>query len=446
MYNSEKILVHSFNPVHFTQDYKSKSISMERAALLVHSGDNVYVSGNAASPTEFLRCLAKRKDELHDVSIYHLLLLGEDPLADDSLKGHIHHAAFFVGHAERDAVIKGRADYIPIFLSEIPAVISSGVKKMNVAYVMVSPPDEYGYMSLGVECAASKAAVDHGKVIIVQVNEFMPRTHGDTFIHISDVDYIVEHSQHLVELEIPEFTDVEHRIAQHIAPLIEDGSTLQLGIGGIPNAVLSELEGKKDLGIHTEMVSDGVLLAIEKGIVTNTRKSFHPKKAVATFVLGTRRLYEFVNDNPMFEFLPCDYTNNPFYIAQNEKMISINSAIEIDITGQVCADSMGPLIYSGFGGQLDFVRGASASKGGKAIIALPSTAKDGKLSRIVPFLKNGAGVVTTRGDVRYVVTEYGVASLFGKNLRERAKALISIAHPDFREELEREVFKRFGTL
>ncbi|MDD8016909.1 MAG: acetyl-CoA hydrolase/transferase C-terminal domain-containing protein [Bacteroidota bacterium] len=438
-------VVHSFNPTHFTQDYKSKSISMDRAALLVHSGDNVFVSGNAASPTEFLRQLAKRKDELKDVSIFHLLLLGEDPLADDSMRGHIHHAAFFVGHAEREAVIKGRADYIPIFLSEIPAVITSGVKIMNVVFVMVSPPDEYGYMSLGVECAASKAAVDYGKTIVVQVNEFMPRTHGDTFIHISDVDYIVEHSEHLVELEIPEFTDVEHRIAQHIAPLIEDGATLQLGIGGIPNAVLSELDGKKDLGIHTEMVSDGVLLAIEKGIVTNARKNFHPKKAVATFVLGTRRLYEFVNDNPMFEFLPADYTNNPFNIAQNEKMISINSAIEIDITGQVCADSMGPLIYSGFGGQLDFVRGASASKGGKAIIALPSTAKNGTVSRIVMYLKHGSGVVTTRGDVRYVVTEYGVASLFGKNLRERAKALISIAHPDFREELEKDVRIRFGT-
>ncbi len=443
-YNSD--IIHTFHPTHFTSDYNAKCISMEQAALFVQSGDNVFASGNAASPTEFMRQLAQRKDALKDVSIFHLLLLGEDPFADDSMKGHIHHAAFFVGQAEREAVSKGRADYIPIFLSDIPSVITSGAIPMDVVFVMVSPPDDYGYMSLGVECAASKAAVDYGKTIIVQVNEYMPRTHGDTFIHISDVDHIVEHSDHLVELEMPEFTDIEQRIAQHIAPLIEDGSTLQLGIGGIPNAVLSELEGKKDLGIHSEMVSDGVLRAIEKGIVTNARKNFHPKKAVATFVLGTRRLYEFVNDNPMFEFLPSDYTNNPFHIAQNEKMVSINSAIEIDITGQVCADSMGPLIYSGFGGQLDFVRGASASKGGKAIIALPSTAKNGTVSRIVPFLKHGAGVVTTRGDVRYVVTEYGVASLFGKNLRERAKALIAIAHPAFREELERDVRNRFGTL
>lgn len=437
--------VRVFQPKHFSQDFTSKSIPMERAALLVHSDDNVFVSGNAASPIAFLKTLALRKEELTNVSLYHLLLLGKDPLADESMKGHIRHVAFFVGRAEREAVIKGRADYIPIFLSEIPSVISRGIKPMNVVYVMVSPPDEYGYMSLGVECAASKVAVEYGKTVVAQVNTYMPRTHGDTFIHISDVDYIVEHSEPLIELEIPEYTEVEHRIAQHIAPLIDDGSTLQLGIGGIPNAVLSELEGKQNLGIHTEMVSDGVLCAIEKGIVTNMQKNFHPQKAVATFVLGTKRLYEFVNDNPMFEFLPCDYTNNPFYIAQNEKMVSINSAIEVDITGQVCADSMGPQIYSGFGGQLDFVRGASASKGGKAIIALPSTAKNGTLSRIVPFLKNGAGVVTTRGDVHYVVTEYGVASLFGKNLRERAKLLINIAHPDFRNELERDVCKRFGT-
>ncbi|MEW6062105.1 MAG: acetyl-CoA hydrolase/transferase C-terminal domain-containing protein [Bacteroidota bacterium] len=432
--------------INYSSEYASKCISMEQAASLVTSGDNVFLSGNAASPTDFLKVLAKRKEVLNSVSLYHLLLLGEDPLADESFKGHIQHAAFFVGQAERDAVMKGRADYIPIFLFEIPLVIASGAIPMDVVFVMVSPPDDYGFMSLGVECAASKAAVEYGKKVIVQVNEHMPRTHGDTFIHVSDVDFIVEHSQPLIELEMPEFTDVERRIAQYIAPLIEDGSTMQLGIGGIPNAVLSELEGKRNLGIHTEMVSDGVLKAIEKGIVTNAAKTFHPKKAVATFVLGTKRLYEFVNDNPMFEFLPSNYTNNPFHIAQNEKMVSINSAIEIDITGQVCADSVGPQIYSGFGGQLDFVRGSNASKGGKSIIALPSTAKNGTVSRITPYLRHGAGVVTTRGDVRYVVTEFGVASLFGKNLRQRAAALINIAHPSFREELEKEAYQRFGGL
>lgn len=434
----------SYPRINYANEYASKCIPMDQAASLVTSGDNVYISGNAASPTEFMKSLAKRKEVLNGVSIYHLLLMGEDPLSDDSFKGHIHHAAFFVGHAEREAVMKGRADYIPIFLSEIPQVITSGAIPMDVVFVMVSPPDDYGFMSLGVECASSKAAVEYGKKVIVQVNENMPRTHGDTFIHVSDVDFVVEFAHPLVELEIPEFTDVERRIAQYIAPLIEDGSTMQLGIGGIPNAVLTELEGKRDLGIHTEMVSDGVLKAIEKGIVTNAAKTFHPKKAVATFTLGTKRLYEFVNDNPMFEFLPSNYTNNPFLIAQNEKMVSINSAIEIDITGQVCADSVGPSIYSGFGGQLDFVRGANASKGGKAIIALPSTAKNGTVSRIASFLKHGAGVVTTRGDVRYVVTEFGVASLFGKNLRQRADALINIAHPSFRDELEREARLRYG--
>lgn len=434
----------SYPRINYSNEYASKCIPIDQAASLVTSGDNVFVSGNAASPIEFMKSLAKRKDVLNGVSIYHLLLLGEDPIADDSFKGHIQHSAFFVGQAERAAVMKGQADYIPIFLSEIPSVITSGAIPMDVVFVMVSPPDDYGFMSLGVECAASKAAVEYGKKVIVQVNENMPRTHGDTFIHVSDVDFIVELAQPLIELEIPEFTDVERRIAQYIAPLIEDGSTMQLGIGGIPNAVLSELTGKRDLGIHTEMVSDGVLHAIEKGIVTNAAKTLHPKKAIATFTLGSKRLYEFVNDNPMFEFLPSDYTNNPFIIARNDKMVSINSAIEIDITGQVCADSMGPLIFSGFGGQLDFVRGSSASKGGKAIIALPSTAKDGTLSRIVPVLKSGAGVVTTRGDVRYIVTEFGVASLFGKNLRQRAEALINIAHPAFREDLQKEVRIRYG--
>lgn len=434
----------SFPRINYTNEYASKCIPIDQAASLVTSGDNVFVSGNAASPTDFLKSLAKRKDVLNGVSVYHLLLLGEDPISDESFRDHIQHASFFVGHAERPAVMRGQSDYIPIFLSEVPSVISTGAIPMDVVYVMVSPPDDYGFMSLGVECAASKTAVEFGKKVIVQVNDLMPRTHGDTFVHVSDVDFIVELSTPLVELEIPEFTDVERRIAQYIAPLIEDGSTMQLGIGGIPNAVLSELEGKHDLGIHTEMVSDGMLNAIERGIVTNARKTIHHKKAVATFTLGTKRLYEFVNDNPMFEILPTNYTNNPFIIAQNDKMVSINSALEIDITGQVCADSMGTSIYSGFGGQLDFVRGACASKGGKAIIALPSTAKDGAVSRIVPMLKPGAGVVTTRGDVRYVVTEFGVAYLFGKNLRQRAEALINIAHPAFREELEKEVRKRYG--
>jgi acyl-CoA hydrolase len=356
----------------------------------------------------------------------------------------LRHCSLFVGSAERKAIEQGRADYIPVFLSEIPSLFINRNIPLDVVFVMVSPPDNHGYVSLGVECVASKAAVENAKVVVAQVNENMPRTHGDTFVHLSQIHHIFEHTESLIELEIPKFTDVELRIAKHITPLVNDGATLQLGIGGIPNAVLASLEGKKDLGIHTEMVSEGLLDAISKGVVTNARKNLHPLKSVATFVLGTRRLYDYVNDNPMFEFRPCNYTNNPFVVAKNDNMVSINSAIEVDLTGQVCAESIGPRIYSGFGGQLDFVRGASASKNGKAIIALPSTAKEGKVSRITPYLQHGSGVLTTRADVRYVVTEYGVASLFGKNLRQRADELINIAHPAFRDELEREFKTRFG--
>ncbi|MBW7889249.1 MAG: acetyl-CoA hydrolase/transferase family protein [Bacteroidetes bacterium] len=423
--------------------YRSKLRSVEEVVGLIKSDDNIFISGNAASPTFLLKNIAKRKDEVKNVSVYHMLLLGEDPLSEEGMSNHIRHVSLFVGSAERKMVAQGKADYVPVLLSEVPGLFHQRIIPLDVVYVMVSPPDNHGYVSLGAETVASKAAVENGKIIVAQVNEYMPRTHGDTFIHLSQIHHIFEHSEPLIELGEPQYSEVELRIAKFIAPLVEDGSTLQLGIGGIPNAVLSMLEGKKDLGVHTEMVSDGVLHAIEKGILTNARKNFHPMKAVATFVLGSRRLYDFVNDNPMFEFLPCDYTNNPFNVSRNDKMVSINSAIEIDLTGQVCAESIGQTIFSGFGGQLDFVRGAFASKGGKAIIALPSTAKNGTLSRITPFLKHGAGVVTTRGDVRYVVTEFGVASLYGKSLRQRAEELLAIAHPAFHDELEDEIRQRF---
>jgi acyl-CoA hydrolase len=292
-------------------------------------------------------------------------------------------------------------------------------------------------MSFGVECAASKAAAENAKIIIAQVNECMPRTLGDVFIHVSRVNKIVECSIPILELRPTAATDVETKIADYITQVIEDGATLQLGIGGIPDAVLARIEGKQHLGIHTEMISDGVVEAIEKGIITSQKKTLHPGKVVATFVMGTKRLYDYVHNNPLFELHPCDYTNNPFIIAQNDKMVAINSCIEVDITGQVCSDSIGAKIYSGFGGQVDFIRGAANSKGGKPIIALPSTTKHGTLSRIVPQLKPGAGVVTSRADVHYVVTEYGIASLHGKNLHQRAEALIAIAHPTFRSELEK---------
>jgi acyl-CoA hydrolase len=306
----------------------------------------------------------------------------------------------------------------------------------------LSPPDEHGFMSFGVECLSSKAAAETAKIVIAQVNDKMPRTLGDSFIHISRISKVVEISQELPELDIPPLSDLEKQIGSNIAELVEDESTLQLGIGGIPNAALKAMFGRKDLGIHTEMVSDGIMEAIEAGVITGSKKTMHPGKVITTFYLGTKKLYEFIDNNPVFETHPTEYTNHPFIVKQNEKMVAINSAIEVDLTGQVCADSIGTRIYSGFGGQVDFIRGAAQSKDGKPIIALPSTTKNEKISKIVPTLQLGAGVVTTRADVHYVVTEYGAAYLHGKNLRQRAESLINIAHPKFRSTLEQEAKKR----
>lgn len=416
--------------------YKSKCISMEDAAALIYSGDNVFVSGNAASPKTFLEVLARRKSELKNVSVYHLLLMGTDPFYDEEMRDHIRHVSFFVGGADRKAIQQHRADYLPVFLGEIPSLFYKNIIPLDVVYVMVSPPNSDGFISLGVECAASRAAIDAGKVVIAQVNDNVPFTYGESLVPVSKIHYFVERTEELFELPLPEIGEIELKIAEYISPLIEDGSTLQLGIGGIPNAIMSGLDGKKDLGVHTEMFSDGMMQMMQKGVITNKRKSLHPGYSIATFVLGSKALYEFVDHNREIKLLPTDITNSPFIISQNEKMVSINSAIEVDLTGQVCADSIGTKIYSGFGGQLDFVRGACASRNGKAIIALPSMAKNG-FSRITATLKEGAGVVTTRGDVEYVVTEYGIALLKGKTLRQRAEALIAIAHPTVREELER---------
>jgi 4-hydroxybutyrate CoA-transferase len=426
----------------WVDDYKKKLVTAEEAVSVVKSGDRVYISGNAATPYVLMKALAQRKDELQDVELVHVLLMGEDPLSKPEMEGHFRHNSLFVGPADRKAINEGRADYVPIFLHQIPDLFYSGQMPVDVAMLHLSPPDEHGFMSFGVEILASKAAAEKAKIIIAQVNDQMPRVLGDSFIHVSRVHKIVEISEPLPELERSPMSEVELKIGQHIAGLIDDGCTLQLGIGGIPDAVLASLQNRRELGIHTEMVSDGVMEAIEAGIVTGSRKTLHPYKVILTFVLGSRRLYEFVDNNPVFEAHPTDYTNHPFIVAQNEKMVAINSAIEVDITGQVCSDSIGPYIYSGFGGQVDFIRGAAHSKGGKPIIALPSTAKDGEVSRIVPYLKQGAGVVTTRADVRYVVTEYGVAYLYGKNLQERTRALINIAHPKFRAELIKEAKKR----
>jgi acyl-CoA hydrolase len=423
-------------------DYKSKLTSADEAVKLVKSGDRVYYGGNAAIPWALVRALAKRRDELRDVQLNHVLLLGDDPLSKPEMAGHFRHNSLFVGPADREAVNDGRADYVPVFLHMIPRLFSEGIVPLDVAMIMVSPPDEHGFMSLGVEVLASMAALMSAKKLILQVNEQMPRVLGDCFVHCSRADAIVEHTEPLPELTPKKPSEIERKIAEHIIPLIPKGATIQMGIGGIPDVIYECLESGLELGIHTEMISDGAMRAIERGVVTGRFKTLHKGKVVITFALGSSELYNFLDNNPLIEAHPAEYVNDPFIISQNDNMVAINSAIEVDLTGQVCSDSIGQYIYSGFGGQVDFIRGAARSKGGKPIIALPSTAQGGKTSRIVPTLKPGAGVVTSRADVHYVVTEYGAVNLFGKNLRERALALISIAHPAFREELLRAAKER----
>ncbi len=427
--------VRSFKAGAWLDDYKHKLRSAEEAVKTINSGDSVFYSGNAACPFELIDALAKRAPEVKNVLLNHVLLLGDDPLSKPGMEESFRHNSLFVGPADRAAVNDGRADYTPVFLHQIPKLFREGIVPLDVALVQVSSIDAHGYMSFGVEILASVAACQTAHTIVALVNDKMPRVLGDASLHVSQVDFVVETSRLLPELPPRDASEVENAIGLHIAEIIEDGSTLQLGIGGIPDAVLANLEDKRGIGIHTEMVSDGIMKAAEKGIVTCGRKNFHHDKIILTFALGSQSLYEYLNDNPLFEGHPTEYVNDPRIISRNDKMVAINSAIEVDLTGQVCADSIGSNIYSGFGGQVDFIRGAAHSRGGKPIIALPATCKDGKLSRIVPTLKEGAGVVTTRADVHYVVTEYGVAYLFGKNLRERADALIRIAHPDFREEL-----------
>jgi acyl-CoA hydrolase len=417
-------------------DYLQKLCTAEQAVAIVESGDRVYYGGNAAIPSLLVEALAKRRDELEDVQLSHVLLLGDDPLSQPGMEGHFRHNSLFVGPADRQAVNDGRADYMPIFLHQISRIFTDKVIDLDVAMVQVSPPDEHGFMSLGVETLASKAAVQSAKKVIVQVNPRMPRILGDSFVHVRSVTHIVEHEFELPTLDPKPATEVEMAIASHILPLIRPGATLQMGIGGIPDTVYESMEGNLELGIHTEMLSDGAMHAIERGVVTGSRKTLHPGKVVITFALGSAELYDYVDNNPLIEAHPAEHVNDPFVVSQNDNMVAINSAIEIDLTGQVCSDSMGPYIYSGFGGQVDFIRGAARSKGGRPVIAIPSTAKGGTLSRIQPFLKQGAGVVTSRADVHYVVTEFGAVNLFGKNLRERAELLISIAHPDFQAELE----------
>ena len=415
----------------------------EEALSIIQSGNRVFVQGSAQTPTCLLRALAKQAYRLKDVELVFISIYGDIYVDKPELADNFKINSLFVSAAIRGAVNEGRADYVPVFLSEIPELFKQGILPIDVALVQVSPPDQHGYCSLGVSVDVARSAVNTAKYVIAQINSNVPRTHGDGLIHTSRFFAMVECNEPLYEARFGDKVGVEEmRIGAYVASLIEDRSTLQMGIGSIPDAVLRSLSNHKDLGMHTEMCSDGVVDLFEKDVINNKYKQIHPNKAVAGFALGTRRLYDYVDDNPAFQFLDIDYVNDPHVIRRNNKMVAINSAIEIDITSQVCSDSIGTYQFSGVGGQMDFMRGAALSEGGKPIIALPSRTAKG-VARIVPFLKPGAGVVTTRAHVHYVVTEYGIAYLFGKNLRQRAKALIAIAHPDDREMLERTCVERF---
>jgi len=402
----------------------------------VHSGARVWIQSGCGTPSVLVNAMVARSSELRDVEIVHMMTLGSADYTHPEFEGHFRHRGLFLGVNVREAVVAGRADYTPIFLSEIEGLFETGAMPLDVVLMQVSPPDAHGFVSLGTTVDCTLTASRFAKVVIAEVNERMPRTHGDTSIHVSHISAIVETSRPLLELCLEPCTELHLRVARNVAALIPDGATIQTGIGGISEAVLRCLGDKHDLGIHTEMCPDGVIDLMESGVLNGDCKSLHRGKAVAAFVLGSQRLFDFINDNPSFEFRSISYTNDPFVVAQNDRMVAINSALQVDLTGQVCADSLGTKPYSGFGGQLDFIRGAARSKGGLPIIALPSTAMHGAVSRIVPVLEPGAGVVTSRADVHYVVTEHGVAYLHGKTLRERAEALIAIADPCFQQGLE----------
>lgn len=415
-------------------DWKRRAVTPAEAVSFIRSGMNVFLHGAAASPLSLEEALCDRTD-LADVKLYHLHKGGPALFAAPELAGRFRSYSLFAGANVRQAIDEGRADFVPIFLSDIPWLFQSQQVPLDVAVVQLSYPDAHGYCTLGTSVDAAKAAVESARVVIAEINCRMPRTHGNSFVHLSEVDAFVLADRPLVAHAPAAIGPVERAIGERVAALVEDGSTLQLGIGAIPDAVLAALTDKRELGIHTEMFSDGVVDLVEAGVVTNRRKAVHAGRLVTSFVNGSQRLYDFVDDNPAVEFHPCDYTNDTALIRRHDKMVAINSAIEIDLTGQVCADSMGTRIYSGIGGQMDFMRGAALSRGGKPIIALPSTACKGTVSRIAATLKPGAGVVTTRGHVHWVATEYGVVNLHGLSLRERGEALVSIAHPDFHAEL-----------
>lgn len=421
--------------MNWVDEYRRKTMTAMEAVQCIQSGMRVYVHSGCAEPETLVEALTARAPFVENVEIVHFMTAGRADYTAPQFEGHFRQNSLFMGANVRKAVNEGRADYTPIFLGEAEALFESGEMPLDIALVQVTPPDAHGFCSLGVDVCGTLTAARCAKLVIAQVNDQMPHTFGDSFLHVDEIDMVVEVSRPLCELKPVEITEVHHAIGRHISGLIEDGSTLQLGIGGIPDAVLLELTGQRDLGIHSEMVSDSVIPLIEAGIINGSQKTIHRGKIILGFVLGSKKLFDYVDKNPMFEFHPSKYVNDPWIIARNDKMVAINSAVQVDLTGQVCADSIGTSFYSGFGGQVDFIRGAARSKGGKPIIAIPSTAKNGAVSRIAPMLDAGAGVVTSRGDVHYVVTEFGVAYLHGKTIRQRAEALIEIAHPKFREEL-----------
>ena len=413
--------------------------SPEKAVECIKSGDHVFIHTAAATPRTLINAMTARATELKNVSIYSLHTEHAAPYASEEYEASFLIKPFFVGQNIRENIQHNRGSYIPVFLSEAPLLFQKNIIQLDVALITVSPPDKHGCCSLGVSVDTSLAAIQHAKIVVAQINRRMPRTHGDGFIHISKINYAIEVDEELPEVNVNTITPEESAIGKHIAGLVEDGATLQMGIGSIPNAVLSYLDNHKDLGVHSEMFSDGILPLIEKGVINNSKKAKHANDIVGTFAIGTRKLYDFMDDNPMVQMLGANYVNSVEVIRKNPKVTAINSAIEVDLTGQVCADSIGRKIYSGVGGQMDFIRGASLSEGGKPIIALTSRTPHG-LSKIVPTLKTGAGVVTTRAHVHWVVTEYGAVNLYGKTIHERAKMLLSIAHPDDRENLERAFF------
>ncbi|MCI1944559.1 acetyl-CoA hydrolase/transferase family protein [Clostridium luticellarii] len=424
--------------------YKNELVSYEEAISKIKSGDNVVFGHGCGEPLMLLHFLIKNKEKYKNIELYHMIPMSRSEYTVKGVEKYIHYNSLFVGRYTREAVNSGRSDYIPCFFHEIPRLFKEKYIPVDVALIQVGEPDDHGFCSFGVSNDYIKAAAECAKVVIAEVNKNMPRVLGDCFIHISDIDYIVEDTQPIVEMKPPQIGEVERKIGKYCASLIEDGSTLQLGIGAIPDAVLSFLKDKKDLGVHSEMISDGIVELVESGAITNKKKTLHPGKIVVTFLMGTKKLYNFVNNNAMVESYPVSYVNDPMVIMKNYKMVCINSCVEVDLMGQISAESLGLRQISGVGGQIDFMRGASMAEDGKSIIAIPSTARKGTISRIVPFLSRGSAVTTSRNDVQYVITEYGIAQLRGKSLRKRARELIKIAHPKFRDELINEFENRFN--